>query len=689
MQIGIPIGLSAWRQAGTGETTYPANFQSVNSDGWSTTYASPPTLDPVGSPEIFTVSRAGYDASGTGVTVTENLTLMSRVREPYPNQATLTASTVAVNDFIYSTDTIAGVTNNSTRVAPKPVARWLNRDLEEISGSTHVVRLSVAHPYGRNGRPVAAVKFRISDGTNTAEATVSTLTFVSYAASGLGADCYEGTVDVSTLTQGATLTIDAVIYPWVGAAFTISTDADTYPSPNLTTLRALCNRTGALGVPYAYVTVGATGGAVSTNPVTAAAAPFPTVIAAATAIKAFNGGTNADRGVIRLNTGTHVHASFRTQANTTTWPLTIEAADVANKATTIYQAAAVTTASSVPDFLVIKDVILQRGGAGALVFLDNAAGNLTYTNYLCLSNCTFSINGAALYDGLLYRTGRMLMINCDGDNVGQYRVTGVVNKTINAIGCVGVEAATCYSSIASRAFAFVNCAATTGRPASVGAFFYNNFISNGTTTGAIVDLFNVGNRGFAIVGNVIESWGTVTNVLLKISGDTYVDTVRDAIVYGNTCVGQRLNALYNDTGVSADKSGFFKNNIFRTQNIKSDVFSTATLTGNWAARYKTGWSRNAILRGSEDGLSTYSAASWLGDIAGLGSVNGSSASPLVVNWASDRSNDGTDAGGGDYTPGSTNSLPTIPAGQTHYAHDLLGRSVASSGTALVGAVQRT
>ncbi|MDO9640855.1 MAG: hypothetical protein Q7J44_20175 [Pseudotabrizicola sp.] len=291
----------------------PANtpFQTVNADGWTVAASDPAAA----VAQAVTVQRQGFDAAGSAVTVTNGLTCTKRLRLPFPDQASLTAGGAVLSDYVYAGDMIAGVTNASERPYPAPIAHWLRPDREIIADSTYTARLVVAHAHARNGRPVAAVKFIITDGATTVEQTVSVLTPITYSASGFTVPHFAAGLDLSGFANGATLTVDAVIYPWVGAAFTISTDADAYPSPNLTTLRALCNRTGAFGTAYAYVDAAGAGATptVSTNPATAAANPYATLDAAATALRAFNnanfGRNFTDGGVIRLLEGTHIFSA--------------------------------------------------------------------------------------------------------------------------------------------------------------------------------------------------------------------------------------------------------------------------------------------------------------------------------------------------------------------------------------------
>ncbi len=103
MMIGLGLTNRASLLGAVGQVV--SAVSAVNADGWSVTYPTPPAgFDPVAAPERLTVTRAGFDAAGAAVTVAEAVTLMARVRQPYPNQNSLTADRVALSDFIHAGD---------------------------------------------------------------------------------------------------------------------------------------------------------------------------------------------------------------------------------------------------------------------------------------------------------------------------------------------------------------------------------------------------------------------------------------------------------------------------------------------------------------------------------------------------------------------------------------------------------
>ena len=222
VMMGMGMGQTAALLGAEGVVSEPpAPITAIAADGWRATYPSPPALTPLSSPETVSVTRQGFTPGGLATSVVETLTLMARLRQPYPNQATLSPDQVALSDFIYAADSISGVINGSNLAYPQPIACWLTPDLERARGTTFTARLAVAHAYARLGKPVAAVKFIASDGTNTVEHLVSTMSQRQFA-SGLHAPYFEASISLSILNPAALCTLDVIIYPWVGAAFQAS-----------------------------------------------------------------------------------------------------------------------------------------------------------------------------------------------------------------------------------------------------------------------------------------------------------------------------------------------------------------------------------------------------------------------------------------------------------------------------------
>ncbi|MDB5658328.1 MAG: hypothetical protein JWS10_943 [Cypionkella sp.] len=680
-----------------------ALFASVNGNGWSVTYPSPPTFAPATSPELFSVTRSGFDDTGAPISFLDDLLCMSRIRQPYSNQASLTADQVALSEPIYIGDLIAGgAVNNSTRLAPLAIPKWLNRDREVCAANTFRARLAVGHAHARAGRAVRAVKFIATDGTTTVTQTVTAMSVAFYSASGFSVPHYAADLDFTGFIAGAAVTIDAIIYPWVGTAFQASVDGSVYPSPNFTTLLVLNNRTGSYGQPFAYVdaTLGNDStGVASATAATAAALPFLTCAAACLALRTFSN-TNYARNfvnncIVRLVEGTHVmNTVLRTNGPTNAWPLIIEAADPTKQRTTILQDKGSTQTSSLPNQCVFRNITLKRGATGAIGFLDNAAANLTFSTMMAFENVHFDASGFVAYDSWIYRTGLCFFINCTQTaSVGQARPTGVTNKAVITIGCDGsfTDASTTYCILGSKIIGGIfDLAGTTGIPASLGTMVGWSMMMATTDGGRCISTSGViGARGFAILGVVCEQSGGVTSAVVTLNADGNVNPVENLLIMCDTMVGARTNMAYQDTGsVTVQKHVVHKFCSHDEYNMKSDTFGTnAALVGNWSVIYKALARGNAARRGDTNTATAPGVGQWIGEISALGDIMGTNAAPLNLPWVNDKSFLGAGGGGGDYTPTAGTQLPLIPAGQAPWSHDFMGRAIPNDGTGLAGALQ--
>jgi hypothetical protein len=661
---------------------------SINANGWSAVYPSPPAeFDPISTPVTFTVARPGYNSSGSSVNYNHDITIMKRVREPFPLQSTLTAEQVALSDFVYNLDSISGATNSSTRNYETVFAQWLTSDLEIVSGSTFTARLAVGQAHARNGRPVAAVKFIATDGTNTVEQTVSTMTKYTSSVSGLSAPVFQCSIDLTTLSQSALCTLDVIIYPWRGVPFQASVDGEAYPSPNFSTLRFLNDKNGTYGRAIAYVN-GIGGGTpqVSTNDATAAANPYATVAAAQAAITTFNnanfGRNNHGGGIIKLTETTHTFSNFKGTSGIV--PLTVEAADPTKKTTTIFRDSGTNITNGSPNLLRLQNLTLRKTGA-SISFLDS--NSTTGAGFVHCHNCIWDLNGQTNYGAWIYRVGRFTQSECSG-RAAQNAVFSTAYKAGPSWGCSEAEGSSVFSMVACRGTLFSPQAAASPRPATIRPLIGWCFISNGTLSGSIVTAGTATQIGVCIAGTVVEAWGAASDPALFLYADSNNVNTENVLVLCTTVIGERCNINYNDaTAPYANKSGTLKFNVFRLWNTKADLFeSNSGAVNNWATRYKTGCQYNVITHGSNNGFG-YTPGSWLGEIPGIGEIAGSTVDPILTDWVDDRSNDGSDNGNGDYTPGASTEIPLLPAALVPFPWDLFGTDVPMNGTAYYGAVQ--
>ncbi len=698
MHLGVDLSLTACR-AVTAVTSDPA-ILAVGAEGWRVTYDQPGAFDPITDPRPLVVDRQGFDASGQTTTVTDILTVMGRVREPWPDDQTWTPGDVALSDVVYAGDTVLGVANSSAQPYPKPQALWLNHDREVADNAIFTARLAVAHAHARKGRPVAAVRFTATDGTTTVETLVTTMQATSHLTSGLSVPHFAGDLDFSALAPGALITVDAEIRPWVGPGFTISTDGDVYPSVNLTVLKVLNDFDGGYGRAYAYIDpVTGNDGTASVDAIatTARTTPYATLGAAVLGINQFNtanhGRANVSGGVIRLEPGVTTHQGFGWYA-VGEIPLIIEAADPGQKAATIYQDAGSSVSNGLPDMVKLRNLTLRRNAVGSVIFLDNNAVPGS-TNMIVAEACTWDDNGlGASWNAWVYRPGRFWVIDCDGQDLGQCKQFSTDYKACICIGSgAGSLQSFTYHAVGCRdldAFLYDNAIAGNVQVAR-GDFFGWNHMGQGTNAERCLNILRaIDDRGIALVGNVFEQYGGTTGPVYSVSADAIEETALNVNVMCNTSIGSRANLLYQDKGsVAITKTGRCRFNVDWMWNSKDDVFlpQDGARTGNWGFQYRAGFRGNAALEGSNNAADFGQGGSWLGELGAFEDVSGSPATPIVAAWFDDRSFFGTGIGGGDYRPGAGHGLPVVAAGWAPYPVDLNGAAIADNGLAVAGACQ--
>ncbi len=268
-------------------------LSSVQADGWQGVWASgtPPTFDPDGAPVTQRFTRQGYDSGANAITFDEDLVILRRVREVWPNQLTDTAANVALQDYVLSTDLLDGSPCGSTEVAPKPIGNWVMRDRQMV-GDTIDWEIIAFHYYAREGRQVACVRVRANDGTTqTPWQVVSAPVVSTYCEDANAVEVYRGTLDISTLDPGTVALpavgwLEAEIMPWVGGDASVCRSEDSAVPREFSRRYFSRNVSRAANPPLAYVA--STGndatGVWSLTAATAAATPFLTVTGAMTAM---------------------------------------------------------------------------------------------------------------------------------------------------------------------------------------------------------------------------------------------------------------------------------------------------------------------------------------------------------------------------------------------------------------------
>ncbi len=667
------IFASPGRTVQPGDAAFPAHFQAVNADGWSVSYASPPTFDPENAPEYVTVMRAGFDGDGQAVTRREDLVCTKRVRQPWPNHASLTADRVALSDYVYSTDSIAGVVNNSAEASPRPVANWARPDRVVVGNSIPAGQLEIVafHRNARAGEQVACVEWTISDGTGSVTVRASASVVSDYAGDRNAVIVYRpaADVDISGLADPATLTVNARVYPWVGDAASVLDSADGAVAREFSPRTFRRDTVLAAAPRLAYVrTTGNDGtGAVSTDPAIAAAAPFATVLAA---INAHHAAGGLDGAVIHIGQdgGTPFvlgnPIATRTQSHA---PLVITREPGVPRAEARVSFGAASFRPRLgAGLLLLRDVGVVRTGTSSfqgesgahlrVVFEDVALDNGGF-NSGWLNNC---------HD---------LLIGVDLSNMAA--------APLNAAGAVGVtehrmvRGVSCPAAAANvEGWLVLGCdlrgsstltlqRGARSRSGSIVAF--NRLQGPATSTRLWAPAQDEDVVGAAFAQNVVEYLSATATTTLSVSADAAASNNAHVILHHNTIAGfnaaGRSNLFY-DEGATARTSKLHscRGNIHVQINTKGDVFRGAneaggdasSRTGNWSFLYGVGcrgeWSQFIDAAGGGPGTSF--AQAWGGLDASLGTSASLRNDPLFVDYQA--SSPAAGAGGGDYRlqPGS-------------------------------------
>lgn len=300
--LGWPLGPG---QKATGTPT-PTPLFSISTDGWQ--YVTPTPVDLSFAP--VSVARQGFTSTGQVTTYNDTLYQTKRVRKVTPDQLQFTDDRVALSDYVYATDSIVGVTNNSIENSPKPTPSWIMPHRLLVGDSVYW-EIIPFHRDARINQPVACVRVRATDGTTATPWQYAT----NYAISTICEDrtavgVYRGTHNVSSLADGLGW-LEAEVYAWIGGAASVRTTADYSGQGEFSPRYFLKDVARAASPPLAYISptgVNATG-VWSTNPATAKANPFLDDAGARDAIyttgAAVTGG-KADGCRIRAMAGTNV-----------------------------------------------------------------------------------------------------------------------------------------------------------------------------------------------------------------------------------------------------------------------------------------------------------------------------------------------------------------------------------------------
>lgn len=655
MSLSLSMTLANPRPA-SAAATIPAPFASVNGptqgptvpeaayESWSVQYAAQPTIT---TPVPFTASRQGYDTAGATTTYLDTFYVTKAVRQPYPNQGSQSALTAALSDYIYSTDTPSGsVTNNSTFTSPTPIANWATPHRRvvgnSIGGDTDPIEVEAYHRNARGGKQVACVIFTISDGTTTITTSAVSTPIVSNRAGDQNPVIVYRmpATDITSLTATTSgvilLTVNAKVYPWIGASASIAdSSAGTAGSGRDFGPRYFLKNVALAAAPY-YVYINSSTGnnatAVgSTTAATAAALPFLTFAAAWTYL--FNNRTVVDGCVIRINGTISDSPSFNNYKQNVGY-VTIERDPAVARSGAVLQFGlagalfrpwiSANIVSPVTTSCVrFHDITIQRQGTGTfqgetanleLIFDDinfdgdSRTGTWNSNSHDYFYGVTFT-NVATATNPLAqgtqqHRIMRGITADVNFGNIDGWHITG---STITRLGSISPNTS------------------FTG-----GIVSFNKFLNNNASGPILGPGTSANYSNWALVQNVIEFTSATTSASLLVSGDSpATGSNSHVVIHNNTLVGffinGRSNLFYDENGSArTSKLQSVRGNIHTEINTKSDVFMTnGARIGNWGYMYGVGcayeWSQ--YIDASSAGLGSAFAQAY----PGVGSSIGTSA----------------------------------------------------------------
>lgn len=635
------------RVSGGGTAAIPAPFQSVNADGWSVTYASPV----VSSPEEFTVSRQGYVGT-TPTTISENLFCTTRVRQVYPNQASLTADRVALSDYIYSTDTIPLVTNNSAEASPKPVANWALPD-RTVIGDTLVAEVVAFHRNARDLEQVAAVEFTATDGSNSVSQIVTTSVISGRANDQFPVIVYRCSLDVSGLSNPATITLNAKVYPHIGGASSVLDSASSSVAREFSPRTYLRNTSLATSPQYVYVTTSGndTTGVVSTNPATAEATPCLTIAGAIARINTVVGDSSG--AIIRLGSGTFtLNGSFPAKVQGA-GELIITRDPNVSKANAICAfgtvAARMYLNASGGSALRFKDLTISRTGTSTI------GGEAASQIQIVMEDCDFNNGG---HNATMLANSHLYLVGTSVTNtaLGLFNPATFEIRMLRGVTCPNVTSLEHWLILGCS---FVGTAITPlrGTRTHSGAInAFSRFTGLSSTGSGFSFAGNESVTGVAFVQNIVEYISATGATAIRFSGDGATGGNIHAIVHHNTFAGFFLNGrgnLFYEDGATPRTSKLMsvRGNIHVQINTKGDVFvSNGTRVGNWAYLYGVGCEGefSQFIDADSGGLGSAFAQAYPGLNASIGTSSSVRNDPLFVDYEGTTSGPTAGAGGGNY-----------------------------------------
>jgi hypothetical protein len=606
------------------------------------------------------MNRQGYDATGAAASYLDNLIVTQRVRQPYPSQASLTASTVALHDFLYSTDSGLGVTNNSTLLSPTPIANWALVD-RMLVGNSLRAEVVAFHRDARAGKPVACVVFTVTDGVTTITQTVATPTILAHPGDKNPVIGYAADINISTLADGQ-ITLNAKVYPWIGGTASI---ADS--STGLADSRYFCPKTYTKNVtrfaaPYvAYLS--ATGndgtGVTSTTAASARAAPYATLnalmVSARTTMPSNRVGGLRVRFMDGFTGGYSANISAITY-QTSADPEVVFEPDPADTGTGVYTFGAGNYTTQLL-YLRIKGLTVTRVSAGSRI-LGLTNGKIT------MESCNFD-NGSYSLPWVTTAHSHFMGTTITNGGANLLNPAASEHRLIR-----GVTYGTAGTQWTVENWLVLGCNFTgvafgkpsTGQSGGIHAFNKNMKLGGSATP------FSHGQSetitGFALVQNLIEYISATANPAVQVSADSGTGNTSQVLHHHNTYTGffnnGRDNLLYNETAGTLRTHTLHSliGNIHNQLNTKHDVFAGANSglsdanlrIGGWSYLYGVGCHGefSQFIDATSGGVGGPFAQAFPGFRSNLGTSSTVRNDPVFVNYQGTTSGPTAGSGGGDY-----------------------------------------
>lgn len=674
-----------------------------------------PETDPVpdAAKVVFTVTSKGFDDAGVATTNVRTVYATKFVRKVTPDEddanETVSGSDVIIrvwlSDYIYAKDkagvgnsgvdvtvTIAAgvytqggasnsstptVTNNSAAPYQKPIGNHsttpYRRHVGNVTGG-----VVAFERHGQQKRPVRAVKVTVTDeGAHSVSQIITEPTIDAGAGDAKPVIEFLYSIAQTTFTQGDKLTINFIVYPWVGDVVLDSSDAvNAVLSPNYCPQEHLCDKGGTYGVTVALVDpTGSDAGANTVydeavfDPLTAY--KFLTIGKAAAAIAAYNN-TNRSRndvggGIVYLNAGSYAWLGSTNTYGTTpeTWITITPTTGVARSDVMI---ATKSLNSDISDRINVKNVKITVTTVNVFdstiaTWLEGCEINTTNIGLFNTTNGRFWLTQCVipqLAQGVKPASG----VNCAPSLVRGCDFTGFAKEIL----CYTVIGNKRTGVVAGMPTLFLTEISGMGTPQPKGWIIaFNSILGWRTDAVAIsVGVINSNTHGGAIIQNLFENaQNGIGQGLADIgASDTFATNtpLNNFLVWHNSFIGQRCFFGYNETGAASKDRLFWScvNNYWCRWAVKTDTFppANAARVGNWSVVNSVGSSGDQKAQNQQSIPNNFFA-----EFAGLDCHQPSTSEattyaqfvdPKHYNGASDA------AGGGDYHPQAGSPLKAYP-----------------------------